>query len=571
MSLNLGSTQIIIRKTVDGIPKDITCSEVVSDRLNKRKFIGTIPEDFHSGELQDVPDSNVETDVIIKIGDVELSSNELGSNLDVPDIPPVIVDNEPPVIDVSFVAIEGQSVQLKFNYIADNHIVVDEVADTEVEAERFEIGSNGVKKGKFKFGNSSRKLPGFAGNTQRVPGKNVSFVAIAIPFTDGKMYRRYNSVDETYADEITQTTINADKKGLRDFIKELLKVKNDGNRLINGVHNPNYIPIAEFEIAANDDDNGQPGLRNKASESPFITADASTGEYIVELSSSADLIDGYTGEYKLYAVASDHINNHSDMTLITGGTGNNDGVIRLLDIEPPVVNLTSAESENQGGSPVIKTNGFVYDEITNIDAYLLVTDINFGSLLTYSTREAYKTAYQSLNSGDNGVTQAQNLKDLMITHGTQLASNVAYINSNVGSFSQTLTTYYKSATEITQHINTSDKYYVYLMAKEVAEGVGSEESVYQNHVFNKSGLVSFTQQIEQNTVTVNSSNTTSHQLVLKDDIVTFNWNMKFTDGDTSNFDLTLYDGSKYTIPVTNITKIDSLTYNATYTLSLIHI
>ena len=117
MSLNLGTTQIIIRKQLTGEDaKNIVCSEVISDISGKRKFVGSIPTDFPSGQL-DETNSNVETDIIIKIGDVELSRKELGGQLNVPVLPSVLVDNSPPEIKVDFLGIDGQNIKLSFDYI----------------------------------------------------------------------------------------------------------------------------------------------------------------------------------------------------------------------------------------------------------------------------------------------------------------------------------------------------------------------------------------------------------------------------------------------------------------------
>ena len=235
MSLNLGTTQIIIRKKPTGQDaKNIVCSEVISDIQGKRKFVGSIPTDFPSGEL-DENTADVETDVIIKIGDVELSRKEIGASLNVPTIPTILVDNTPPEIKVDFQGIDGQNIKLTFDYIADENILVDESDPTaKVNGKgKFQLQSDGGA-GQRNKGKSNRYMPGTAQNTRK-PGKNFTFTIIALPYHEGKLYKvEQGETDWNYYEEIDESGFS-DSGFVKNFIKNQISIK--ATKSINGVHN----------------------------------------------------------------------------------------------------------------------------------------------------------------------------------------------------------------------------------------------------------------------------------------------------------------------------------------------
>ena len=546
MSLNLGTTQIIIRKEDEnGNLKNIICSEVISDQSGKRKFSGKIPSDFPSGNLQS--SSNSEVDVVIKIGDVELSKKELGDSLNTPELPDIVVDNEPPEIKVDFLNIDGQNIKLGFGYMADNNIVVDSEADKVNGKGKFQLEDN------LNRGKSGMHLPDTPGNPRK-PGKNISFAVIAFPFHNGNLYYIPPNYDWNNA-TVIDTSQFSDSAFVKQFVKNQLEKKAD--KIKDGQHNPEYLPISEFEFAKDSSETFK--LRHKNALTFIQDSDGST-RLSIELSATADLITGYTGLYKVYAVASDHINNHSALTVVT--TGELDNTIRVLDVEPPIALLTNVSSTTTG-TPEITIAGYYYDLVTPVNAYVIILDED-KDIYTYS--DSYGFASATSNQDANG----QALKSFMETDGVVLDTDALITDSNAGNFTSNLTQYFDGSNVVP--IVAGKDYYVYMMVSETADGVGDSEAFYQNNVFSKSQKVSFSQAIDDSSVSVSSPDSTSvtdDEIVSHGGVVTFNWDMKYEHDDIGAFALEVTNNGTTVATIYTVTKSNRPTkdYTVSYTLN----
>ena len=555
MSLNLGTTQIIIRKKPTGQDaKNIICSEVISDIQGKRKFVGSIPTDFPSGEL-DENTVDVETDVIIKIGDVELSRKEIGASLNVPTIPTILVDNTPPEIKVDFQGIDGQNIKLTFDYIADENIVVDESDPTaKVNGKgKFQLQTDGGT-GQRNKGKSNRYMPGTAQNTRK-PGKNFTFTIIALPYHEGKLYKvEQGETDWNYYEEIDESGFS-DSGFVKNFIKNQISIK--ATKSINGIHNREYLPVVEYEIAQDPSDGNAHKIKIK-NDANFIEQDAINNLISLTLSSTADLIQGYTGLYKVFAVGSDHINNFSALTVVS--TNEVDNTIRVLDIEPPIAQLTSAV-ESSEGLPSISVSGYYYDLVTPVDSYVLVLDQDLDI-------HTYVDGYNYEGIDATRITNGQSIKSFMENNpSSQIATSSLVIDSSSGTFTSNITQYYNSTTSAMESIVTGKSYFVYMLVSETGTGVGATETFYQNNVFSKSAQISFQQSIQNFTVSANGiipAAFPNRSIMYKNRIINFKWNMKFDHSDISELQLAITDKDNNPIALTPVTTDPSFDYAASY-------
>ena len=558
MSLNLGTTQIIIRKKVGADDaKNIVCSEVISDVQGKRKFVGAIPTDFPSGELDDNT-GDVETDVIIKIGDVELSRKEIGASLNVPTIPTILVDNTPPEIKIDFQGIDGQNIKLTFDYIADENIVVDESDPTaKINGKgKFQLDSDGGS-GQRNRGKSNRHMPGTTQNTRK-PGKNFTFTVIALPYHEGNLYYvEQNGAEWNYVQEIDESGFS-DSGFVKTFIKNQLTKK--ANKSIAGVHNQEYLPIVEYEIAQDVSDGNAHKIKIK-NASNFIEQDPTNNLVSLTLSSTADLIEGYTGLFKVFAVGSDHINNFSPMTVVS--TSEVDNTIRVLDIEPPIAQLTSA-NESSDGIPSISVSGYYYDLVTPVNSYLLVVDQDYDI-------NTYTEVYNFDGISANKITNGQSLKSIMESiPSAQIATESLVVDSGTGTFSSTILNYYNTSTNSMESIITGKSYFVYMLVSETGSGIGSTESFYQNNVFSKSAQISFLQSIQDFTVTtdgISPPSYTNRTIMYKDKTINFKWNMTFDHADASELQLHMIDKDGNSISLPLSTSDASYDYASSYTIA----
>ena len=551
MSLNLGSTEIILRKTVisGNIEHDIVCYEVPSDRPNKRKFVGYIPQDFPSGELG-LTDSNVISDVIIKIGDTELSENYLGPQLNTPTIPGVIIDNTAPLIKINYDEVDGQDIVLSFDYIADNNILVGyDPSDLDLEIDTIDDDGTTIM-GKFRLvstggtqsnqGNSNRLLPGMSGNDTYKPGKQYTFSIIAFPYENDKLtYWTNAGYVDAFDHEGDLINVNDLSNKSSEWVRSFIKSKEQTSK---GDHN--YIPIVKYVIQS--DSKIYAVSLQDGSLTPLSHL-SSKNNIALTLSSTDVLLEGYTGLYKVYAIASDHIDNLSKFSLVTTSQGDN--TIRVLDIEPPIAHLKSAITTSESQTPYIEVKGHVYDLITPINKYIIVTNVDH-----YDDVHIWSPAYTYDSITADKINAGERLKEIMMEHGTG-ESNLIYTDSNLGSFTKSLSTYYDGSNVNDITVNAS--YYVYLLSSETAEGVGGDtETFYQNNVFSKMGPLSFSQQIIESTIEITSDNTTtSNELVGIGGTITLVWKMKFNGSAKNDFTLYLRDNisNAYTIPFNNIT------------------